>query len=132
MTSDHVFTLSTCIEKYVSIKKKRLYSCFVDYAKAFDTVCREALLYKLWKLRIQGKFFQCMEDMYTNSSAKIKLLNKLSEKIDVVCGTEQGHPMSHELFKCFVHQLSEELNSLQNTDVPLLNSQRVTHLLLGR
>ena len=69
MTSDHIFTLSTCIEKYVSAQKKRIYSCFVDYAKAFDTVCREALLYKLWKLQIQGKFFDCLEDMYTNSTA---------------------------------------------------------------
>jgi hypothetical protein len=62
--------------------------------------------------------------MYTNSSAKIKLLNKLSEKIDFKCGMEQGHQMSPELFKCFVHTLSEDLNSLQNTDIPLLNSQR--------
>ena len=98
MTSDHIYTLSTCIEKYVSVHKKRLYSCFVDYAKAFDTVCREALLYKLWKLGIQGKFFNCLEDMYTNSAAKIKLLNKLSEEIDILCGTEQGHPISPELF----------------------------------
>ena len=37
-TSDHIFTLRTCIEKYTK-QKKRLYSCFVDYRKAFDTVC---------------------------------------------------------------------------------------------
>ncbi|KAL5267087.1 hypothetical protein ACHWQZ_G004202 [Mnemiopsis leidyi] len=97
-TSDHILTLTTCIEKYVTRSKKRLYSCFVDYAKAFDTVCREALLFKLWKMGIQGKFFNCLQHMYTNSSAKVKLLNKLSEKIDILCGTEQGHPMSPELF----------------------------------
>ena len=128
-TADHILTLSTCIEKYVKANKGRLFSCFVDYAKAFDTVCREALLYKLWKLGIKGRFFGCMEFMYTNSKAKIKLLNKLSEKIDVLCGTEQGHPMSPELFKCFIHQLSEDLNSMENVEVPLLKSTRVTHLL---
>ena len=128
-TADHILTLSTCIEKYVKVEKKRVFSCFVDYAKAFDTVCREALLYKLWKLGVQGRFFDCMEHMYTHSSAKIKLLNKLSEKIDVLCGTEQGHPMSPELFKCFVHALSEELNELDNIEVPVINSVRVTHLL---
>ena len=36
-TSDHIFTLRTCIEKYTK-QKKRLYACFVDYRKAFDTV----------------------------------------------------------------------------------------------
>ena len=128
-TADHILTLSTCIEKYVQVKKVRLFSCFVDYAKAFDTVCREALLYKLWKMGIQGRFFGCLEYMYTHSSAKIKLLNKLSEKIDVLCGTEQGHPMSPELFKCFVHQLSEDLNSLKDVAVPILNENEITHLL---
>ena len=128
-TADHILTLSTCIEKYLKVGKKRLYACFVDYAKAFDTVCREALLYKLWKLGIQGRFFQCMKTMYTNSSAKIKLLNKLSEKIDVLCGTEQGHPMSPELFKCFVHQLSVDLNTLSDVSSPELNSRPITHLL---
>ena len=128
-TADHILTLSTCIEKYVTANKTRLFSCFVDYAKAFDTVCREALLYKLWKLDIQGRFFDCMEYMYTHSKAKIKLLNKLSDKIEVLCGTEQGHPMSPELFKCFVHQLSEDLNSLQDIEVPVLNTVKVTHLL---
>ena len=34
------------------------------HTKAFDTVCREALLYKLWKLGVQGRFFDCMEHMY--------------------------------------------------------------------
>ena len=67
--------------------------------------------------------------MYSNSSAKIKLLNKLSEKIGVLCGTEQGHPMSPELFKCFVHQLSENLNNLENVQVPELNDEEITHLL---
>ena len=67
--------------------------------------------------------------MYTSSSAKIKLLNKLSEKIDVLCGTEQGHPMSPELFKCFVHELSENLNNMDAASVPLLNNERITHLL---
>ena len=78
---------------------------------------------------IQGRFFGCLEYMYTHSSAKIKLLNKLSEKIDVLCGTEQGHPMSPELFKCFVHQLSEDLNSLKDVAVPILNENEITHLL---
>ena len=87
------------------------------------------MLYKLWKMGIQGRFFGCLEYMYTHSSAKIKLLNKLSEKIDVLCGTEQEHPMSPELFKCFVHQLSEDLNSLKDVAVPILNEDEITHLL---
>ena len=37
--------------------------------------------------------------------------------------------MSPELFKCFVHQLSEDLNSLKDVAVPILNENEITHLL---
>ena len=68
--------------------------------------------------------------MYNNSSAKVKLLNRLSDKIDILCGTEQGHPMSPELFKCYIHSLSEILNEEnENINVPILNDTRVSHLL---
>ena len=41
-TADHIFPLKTLIDLYL-FKKKRLYCCFVDYSKAFDTVNRAAL-----------------------------------------------------------------------------------------
>ena len=119
-TSDHIFTLRTCIEKYTK-QKKRLYSCFVDYRKAFDTVCRDALLYKLCNLGIKGNFFNCVKHMYQNSSAKLKLLNKLSEAIDILIGTEQGHPMSPELFKIYLLDLSNDLNETLGLNIPNLN-----------
>ena len=126
-TADHVLTLTTIVNKYVKKQKTKLYACFVDCAKAFDSVYREALLHKLWTMGIQGRFFICVEDMYSGSTAKIKLLNKLSEKI--LCGPEQGHPMSPELFKCFIHHLSVKLNNISGLSTPTLNSVQVTHLL---
>ena len=74
-TSDHIFTLNTCIEKYVKVQRKRIYSCFVDFQKAFDTVSREALLYKLNKLGMQGRFFDCLQYMYTVQKLKSKAKN---------------------------------------------------------
>ena len=55
-TADHLFSLHTCIEKYVKRDKRYLYSCFVDLKKSFDTVCRDAPLYKLGAMGVQGKF----------------------------------------------------------------------------
>ena len=128
-TADHIFSLNTCIEKYVKRQRKRLYSCFVDFQKAFDTVSREALLYKLGQLGVQGRFFGCLKHMYTNSAAKLKMVKKLSECFDIKAGTEQGHPLSPELFKCYIHELSNRLNNIPGTVNPLLNNTRVTHLL---
>ena len=127
-TNDHVFTLSTCVEKYTK-NKKRLYTCFVDYRKAFDTVCREALLYKLSNLGIKGNFFRCVQHMYQNSSAKLKLLSKISEAIEILVGTEQGHPMSLELFKIYLLDLSIDLNDMIGLNLPELNGVMISHLL---
>ena len=104
-----------------------MYSCFVDFKKAFDLICREALLFKIANLGIGGKFFDTIKYMYQNSTTKIKLLNKLSNKIDVFVGTEQGHPMSPEFFKIFILELSEFLNIPCN--VPLVDSTNLSHLL---
>ena len=127
-TADHILTLSTLINKYTKVEKKRLYACFVDFRKAFDSVNREALLYKLGHIGLQGKFLKCIKDMYTKSNTRIKLIQKLSQKIDVLVGTEQGHPLSPEFFKVYIHELSEILDKCCG-DYPVLWSVIVTHLL---
>ena len=130
-TADHVLTLRTVVEKYVTTQKgrgARLYSAFVDFSKAFDTVCREALLFRLWDYGVRGNFFGVLEDMYTSSSAKIKLLGKLSERIEVLIGTEQGHPMSPELFKIYLYELTSELDKTEAT-LPDLAGKPISHLL---
>ena len=127
--NDHILTTKTLIEKYVTKKRGRLFACFVDYRKAFDTVCRQALLLKLSNMGVSGNFFRCLKNMYTNSKTKIKLVQKLSEAIHVTIGTEQGHPMSPELFKMFVHDLSAELDGIIELQLPDLNGFKISHLL---
>lgn len=128
-TSDHVLVLKTILDKYVKTQKKRVYSCFVDYKKAFDRVCREALMYKITKLGVEGNFFNCLKYMYSHSKSHIKLAQKLSAAIDIELGTEQGHPMSPELFKIFVQDLTEQLNKVDNISAPALDNLKINHLL---
>jgi hypothetical protein len=40
--SDHMFVLKTLIDKYLH-KKEKLFACFVDFRKAFDTVAHTAI-----------------------------------------------------------------------------------------
>ena len=72
--------------------------------------------------------------MYKHSKARIKIISKLSDSMDILCGTEQGHPVSPELFKMYIHKLSLELNemaySIENPiNVPELNGESISHLL---
>ena len=43
---DHVFVLSSVLRSQI-LKKKSTFCCFVDFAKAFDSVDRELLMYAL-------------------------------------------------------------------------------------
>jgi hypothetical protein len=45
-TSDHILTLKTIIDKAFKSSKK-VYACFIDFKKAFDTINREALFFNL-------------------------------------------------------------------------------------
>ena len=126
-TNDHILTLKTLIDKYTKKQKTRLFTCFVDLKKAFDTVSRDLLLYKLVKLNIRGQFFTVIEDMYNHSLSKIKINNLLSGDINMDRGTEQGHPLSPDLFKLFIKDLSDLFYVIG--EYPYLDDFIVTHLL---
>ena len=70
-TSDHIFVLKTSIEKYVQ-KNGKIYTCFVDFQKAFDKVWRTGLLYKLLKFSIRGKFYDMIKNIYSKTYSYIK------------------------------------------------------------
>ena len=55
-TSDHILTLKTLVKKYVANGKEKLYVCFIDFKKAFDSVWHKGLFYKLHKVGINWKF----------------------------------------------------------------------------
>ena len=46
-TADHLFTLRTLIDKYVHNHNEKIYACFVDFKKAFDSVWHDGHLNKL-------------------------------------------------------------------------------------
>ena len=67
-TADHLFTFKTSIDKHVhQTKRGKVYACFVDFRKAFDSVWRESLFYKLLNNKIDGCFFKLIKNFYSNS-----------------------------------------------------------------
>ena len=61
-TTDSIFSLFSFFE-ILKTKKKKLFCAFVDFEKAFDTVWREALWYKLLLSKISGKMFNVILNM---------------------------------------------------------------------
>ena len=50
-----------------------LYSCFVDFRKAFDCIPRQKLVDKLRKQGVQGRFFDILISMNSNDNLPLIL-----------------------------------------------------------
>ena len=72
-TQDHMFVLKALIDKYTHKSGDKLYACFVDFKKAFDSVIHPGLKLKLKELNISGKFYDVIKNMYSKSKLCVKL-----------------------------------------------------------
>ena len=76
-TSDHILTLKTLINKHVKDKnKKKVFACFVDFRKAYDSIWQEGLFHKLNNNGINGPFLSILKRIYSNSACAVKIGNK--------------------------------------------------------
>ena len=58
---------------------KPIFACFVDFSKAFDSVNRNALFYKMQKTGLTGKIFELIKNMYSSTFYSIKKETYLSK-----------------------------------------------------
>ena len=112
-TVDAIFILQTLVQKYL-FENKRLYVIFVDMMKCFDTIYRNGLWLKMFKLGIQGKILRIIRDMYSNVKSCVKSLSSFSDYFTYSVGLRQGEVMSPLLFSLFVEDLELYLQNDAN------------------
>ncbi|GBP63130.1 Retrovirus-related Pol polyprotein from type-2 retrotransposable element R2DM; Endonuclease [Eumeta japonica] len=71
-TIDHMHVLKQLIEKCTEYGKA-LYIAFVDYSKAFDSVCHDSLWEALVEQGVPKKYIRIIKNIYEKSTAQIKL-----------------------------------------------------------
>lgn len=109
-TVDAIFCVYSVIQN-ILCKGKRLYCCFVDYKKAFDSIDRMCLWYKLAKIGIRGKLLSVLKSMYENVRTCIRFNGVNSEYFSNNLGVMQGEVLSPILFSFYVNDFELEFIS---------------------
>ena len=115
-TVDALFALQSVITKTLS-NKNRLYCCFVDYTKAFDTIDRLNIWYKLSKIGICGKPLSVIKYMYENVKTCITVDGFYSDFFQNQVGLMQGEVIYPILFAIYVNDC--EMEFLNNCCQPV-------------
>ena len=97
-TSDHCFIVKCLIDEYCSTKEGKLYTCFIDFHKAFDSVIHCGLKLKLLQLNVGNKFYNIINNMYSKSEACVKTGDLLTASFSIKLGVRQGDNLSPNLF----------------------------------
>ena len=87
--------------------------CFVDANKAFDTVNRNCLWYKLMSIGIKGKFLNAVQSLYENLSCSVRVNNLGTDWFSVTQGVKQGCVISPTLFSIYMNDLAKELDAVR-------------------
>ena len=91
--------------------KETTVACFIDLAKAFDTVNHKILIKKLEHLGITGNLNKFFENYLTNRKQRTTIDSKTSDYRNITCGVPQGSILGPMLFLIYVNDLSNVIEN---------------------
>ena len=127
--SDAHFILHNLTKDYCHIRGEKLYTCFVDFSKAFDCIPRDTLFERLRSKGITGKVFNLIKKIYMNEKCRIKIGGTLSDAFDANQGVRQGCILSPLLFNIFLSDLPKILNKQENNPAMIGPEKKVSCIL---
>ena len=104
-TSDAHLIVHNLVNYYCTKEKKNIFVCFVDFQKAFDSVPRNKLFQKLLDYNINGKFYDCLTNLYTGDKSCVKLGDRVTSTFELTHGVKQGCILS----PIFISDLQQRL-----------------------
>ena len=110
-----------------------MYCAFINYEKAFDTVVRDALWFKLVDSGVSCKMVKMIKSLYSKVLAAIKLQTDISSFFEISLGVKQGEPLSPLMFIMFVNDVHSEFSQSLDADseeVNRINIQQMCLILL--
>ena len=95
--ADQIATLRIIVEQSIEWQSP-LYTCFIDFEKAFDSVDRESSWNILLLYGVPIKFVDIIKALYEGFSCQVIHAGKLTESFEISSGVRQGCLLSPLLF----------------------------------
>ena len=105
-TTDHIFSLYAATQKYLS-KPAKLYVCFVDLRRAYDSVKHSTLFRALARAGVSGKF-KAVLAMYNSLKACVRVKSEFTDFFECPQGLRQGCGASTTFFSLIINEIAEK------------------------
>ena len=111
-TLEHVATLKdTMVRNEAS--GTPMYTCFLDFSKAYDSINRDALWSSLRYYQVPEDLIDLLKSYYNETSSFVKLGNYwLPDPIATLSGVRQGCPLSPLLFNAVLNDLINKVSQM--------------------
>ena len=125
-TMDQIFILDTIVRRRLQ-RKVPTYAAFIDLKKAFDSIDRGALWYKLARIGVSSKFVDILKEKYDKCRFCVRVGGKdrVSGTKKMGTGVMQGDQLSPLLFILFLDDLFPRIGNVDRGYAPLLGQQEV-------
>ena len=108
---DHIYALCTILRNRKQMGQDT-FVAFIDFQKAFDSVDRHLLLYKLSMIGVTGKFYSAIASLYRNPKTRVILRDFETEFLHCPNGVKQQDDcLSPTLFAIFINDLADEIKA---------------------
>ena len=109
-TRNAIFVLKRLVERSVE-KQKNVYTCFIDYSKAFDTVKHDSLVELLQSLDVDDADTRLLTNLYW--TAAVRCDKDLSEWMSIKQGVRQGCVASPHLFALYTEMIMRGIEDME-------------------
>ena len=115
-TREGIFAFNIIAQKHIEVNQD-LYTCFIDYSKAFDRVHHSQLIECLERIGIDGKDIRIIANLYWQQKAAIRIEDELSPYIAIQRGVRQGCVLSPYLFNIYTEFIFREVEELEGIKI---------------
>ena len=106
---DHIYSVSQFIQGRIK-EDKTTYGFYLDGERAFDTVWRDGLFYKLWAKGVRGHMWLAIRGLMNQTSCRVRIGGSVSDASTREQGIDQGCLLSTSLYAVFIDDLASDVS----------------------